>query len=1039
MDPIKFSINEPVKIIVGVLIIVLFGFIGLHRMPYQLSPSLTVPQITVTTIWTGATPYEIEREIIEEQEKVFKGIPNLAEMESTSSNGQGSVTLKFKLGTDIDDALLRVSNKLNEVRSYPQNAERPVINATGAATSPVIWLVLKATDDNPNSIYTYRTFFENEIKQYIERVEGVADLFIGGGTEKEMHILVKPEKVAAYGFTIGDVVNILQTENVNVSAGNLGVGRRDFRIRTVAEFQSPQQLENMIISSTGEKRILLSDIATVRFGYEKRDAAIIHNKTEGIGIGVKPEPGANILELTDRVEKVITWLNEEKLTPEKIYIHWTYDERPYIKGAINLVQINILIGGTLALLVLFIFLRSIASVGVVATAIPISVIGCFIFMSAMGRSLNVVSLAGISFAVGMLLDSAIVVLENIDRHRKMDKTVFEAIYDGTKEVWGAILASSLTTVAVFLPVIFIEEEAGQLFQDIALAVTCAITISLFVAVSVIPTFSNRLFSQKKNNPGTSILAHFGTTLVEKIMCMVELATKNWRTRTATIVTLTLVSIGITYILIPKMEYLPQGNRNFVYTIMVPPPGLSYKERLEIGGTIYADIDPYIGKSHNNLPGIKDVFYIGADRFMFLGSISTDDERPADLVPLFSKTINSIPGMFGVSNQAGIFQTRLGGGRTIDVDVSAKEMDTIVRVAGTMFGMLQKEIPGSQIRPVPSIELLYPEINIIPERDRLRAAGMSAHDLGINLDVLMDGRKIGDFKEEGEKKIDLVLKASDRNIATPEELYQSLIATPRGNIVPVSSFSRLERTTGVTEIRHLERQRTISLQVTPPKTITLEEATDRINDTIIPFMEKKRMIEGVPITLSGEADKLTQTRRTLQWDFLLAAVIIYLLMSGLFSNFIYPLVVMFTLPLAAVGGFVGLRLVNLMIRPQPLDILTMLGFVILIGVVVNNAILIVHQALNNIRILCMDYREAILESTKTRLRPIYMSTFTSIFGMLPLVIAPGPGSEIYRGIGSVVLGGLAISSIFVIFIIPSLLMFVIKMEKIKKVDKIDDLK
>lgn len=1033
MDPVKFSINDPVKVLVGVIVILLFGFIGLYRMPYQLSPSLEIPQITVRTVWTGATPYEIEREIIEEQEKVFKGIPNLVEMESSSWNSIGSVTLKFKLGTDIDDALLRVSNKLNEVKSYPENVERPVINATGAATSPVIWMTLKTTGDNPNSIYTYMTYFENEIKQYLERVEGVADLFIGGGTEKEMHVILNPKRLAAYGLTIGEVVAVLGAENVNVSAGNMYVGRRDFRIRTVAEFQSVQDLENVVVKSTGQRRIYLSDIATISFGYAKPTAEIIHDRENGIIMGVRPEPGTNILEVTDRVEQAVRWLNAEKLKPEKIYLHWLYDQRPYIRGAIKLVQQNILIGGTLAILVLLIFLRSFSSTVVVATAIPISIIGSFIFLSSFGRTLNVISLAGIAFAVGMLLDSAIVVLENIDRHRKMDKSAFQAAYEGTKEVWGAILASSLTTVAVFLPVVFIEEEAGQLFRDIAIAVTCAIILSLFVSISVIPMFSNKLFGLRKNQnaPKPSRLAALGSFLAKKIMGLVQLATRNWITRITTITALTIFSISLALFLTPKMEYLPQGNRNFVFSIMVPPPGLSYEERREIGEIIFNAVDPYMNRDHDGYPGIKEAFYVGSDRFMFAGSKSIHEQRGGELVPLLSQIVNSIPGIFGVTSQRGIFQTRLGGGRTIDVDVSAPDLDTIVRVAATMFDMVQKEIPGVQVRPVPSIELLYPEINIIPERDRLRAAGMSASDLGIRLDILMDGRKVGEFKQEGEKKIDLVLKASDKDFPTPEELYRALISTPKGKIVPISSLARLERSTGVTEIRHLERQRTITLQVTPPKTISLEETMDRISDKLVPLLRNQGMLQGVSIKLSGEADKLTQTREALQWNFVLAAVIIYLLMSGLFGNFIYPFVVLFTLPLAAAGGFVGLKLLNEFIHPQPLDVLTMLGFVILIGVVVNNAILIVYQALNNIRYHGMGYREAVLESTRVRLRPIYMSTTTSIFGMLPLVVAPGPGSEIYRGLGSVILGGLAMSSLFVIFIIPSLLMFFIKMEKIRK--------
>ena len=1035
MDPIKFSINDPVKVIVGVLVILLFGFIGLYRLPYQLSPSLEVPQITIRTVWTGATPYEIEREIIEEQEEVFKGIPNLVEMESTSSNNGGEITLKFKLGTNIDDVLLRVSNKLNEVRSYPQDVEKPVISATGAATSPIVWMMLKTTPDNPNSIYTYRTFFENEIKQYLERVDGVADLFVGGGSEKEMHIILKPEKLAAYGLTIGDVIKVLNAENVNISAGSMDVGRRDFRIRTVAEFQSVEDLENMVITSTGQKRIFLSDIATVRFGYAKVNAEIIHKGSEAIVTGIKPEPGTNILELTDRVEKVVNWLNAERLKPHRIYLHWGYDQRPYIRGAIKLVQTNILIGGTLAILVLLIFLRSFSSTVVIATTIPISIIGSFIFLSLFGRTLNVVSLAGIAFAVGMLMDSAIVVLENIDRHRKMGKSPFQSAYEGTREVWGAILASSLTTVAVFLPIVFIEEEAGQLFRDIAIAVTCAIILSLFVAVSVIPMFSNRLFGLRKNKKTFKggRLTGIGFSLVDAIMSLVGLATRNWITRVATVTVLTIFSISLAVFLTPKMEYLPQGNRNFVFSIMVPPPGLSYNDRKEIGQNIFRSVNPYIDKDYNGLPGIKEIFYVGADRFMFLATMSRHEQRAGELLPLLSKMINSIPGLFGVTNQAGIFQTRTGGGRTIDVDISAEELNTIVRVAGAMFGMIRREIPGAQVRPVPSIELLYPEIDIIPERDRLRAAGMSSSDLGIQLDVLMDGRKVGDFKQKGQKKIDLVLKASDENFSTPEELYKALVATPKGKIVPISSFARLQRSTGLDQIRHLERQRTVSLQVTPPKTISLEEAMEVIRDKLVPLLKTKGMLQGVNIKLSGEADKLTQTRGALQWNFILAAVIIYLLMSGLFGNFIYPLVVLFTLPFAAVGGFIGLKLMNLFIQPQPLDVLTMLGFVILIGVVVNNAILIVYQALNNIRYHGMEYREAILESTRTRLRPIYMSTFTSIFGMLPLVVAPGPGSEIYRGLGSVILGGLAISSLFVIFIIPSLLMFFIRMEKVK-IDK-----
>lgn len=1032
MNFIKFSIEKPVTVIVSVIFLVLFGIIGLKSMPYQLSPTVIEPEITVTTMWVGATPYEIERDIIEEQENVLKGIPGLIEMESSAFNSRGTVTLRFKIGTDVDNALLRVSNKLNEVRSYPENVEQPVINATGAATSPIIWMILKADDDNPNSIDTYKTFFENEIRQYLERVEGVADLFMGGGTKREMHIIIKPEKLAAYGLTINNVINVLRDENVNISAGTMGVGRKNYRIRTTGEFNSPKEIENIVIKSTGQRRITVSDVASIGFGYEKTTVAMLHKGEKGIAIGVKPEPDSNVLELTDRVEEMVTWLNEEKLQPKNIHIEWVYDQRPYIRGAIGLIRTNIFIGGMLAIVVLLIFLRSFSLTLIAASAIPISVIGTFIFMNAFGRSLNVVSLAGIAFAVGMLVDSAIVVLENIDRHRKMGKSPFESAYDGTREVWGAILASTLTTVAIFLPVVFMQEEAGQLFRDIAIAVTCAVILSLFVSVSVIPMFSKQIFTLSgKKVSRKNHLTDIGNRLAEGIMKIVQMATKNWKTRLTTVLSLTLLAVITAWLLMPPKEYLPQGNRNLVINILVPPPGLSYEERKETGEHIYKTLEPYFGKDYKGYPGIEHMFYVGAEQIMLYGATSIHEQRAGELVPLFMELNNSIPGMFGMSMQAGVFQTRLGRGRTIEVDISGNDLNQVVQVAGTMFGIIKKEIPEAQIRPVPSLEILYPEIKILPRRDRLKASGMSAKDLGIILDVLMDGRRIGEFKQEGQKKIDLVLKASEKDISTPEELYNSLLATPGGRIVPVSSLSELVRTTGLTQVRHLERRRTVTLQVTPPKTMPLQEAMETIDNKIIPILKNQGMLEGIDVRQSGVADKLTETGKALQWNFILAALIAYLLMAALFGNFIYPLIILFTVPLAAAGGFIGLRLENLFISYQPFDILTMLGFIILVGVVVNNAILIVHQALNNIRYHGMDYREAVLESTKTRLRPIYMSASTSVFGMLPLVLIGGPGSEFYRGLGSVVLGGIAISTIFTVFVIPCLLMFAIKMEKVKE--------
>ncbi|WP_319780554.1 efflux RND transporter permease subunit [Maridesulfovibrio sp.] len=1031
MDFVKFSIEKPVSVMVGVILLVLFGGLALSGLPYQLSPSVTEPEITVQTTWTGATPYEIERDIIEEQEKVLKGVTGLLEMESECFDSFGRISLRFKIGTNIDDALLRVSNKLNEVKKYPSDSDRPIISATGASASPVIWMILRTLPDNKQHINEFATYFENSVRQYLERVDGVADLFIGGGTENEMLIIVAPEKLAAYNLTIDKVTKVLKSENANVAAGNLGVGRRDYRIRTTSEFKTPEDIENVVITSSGQQRVTIGDVGKVVPGFEKQTVAMLHNGIPGMAIGVKPEPGSNVLEVTKNVRKVVEDLNAGVLADKGIFLDWVYDQAPYINGAIDLVKQNIIIGGVLAVIVLLIFLQSFSATIIVAIAIPISVIGSFIVFGGMGRTLNIVSMSGISFAVGMLVDNAIVVLENIDRHRGMGKAPYQAAYDGASEVWGAVLASTLTTVAVFLPVVFIEEEAGQLFKDIAIAVTCAISLSMVVSISVIPMLAKQFYSisKREKKDKKNFLNGIGAKCSDGIMSLLRLAIRNWVTRLSTVAILVAASALLVVSFFPKMEYLPQGNRNLILSILIPPPGLSFEERSSIGDFIAAQTKPHMKKEKDGFPSVEQLFYVSAPDINLFGAISGDEERPAALIPLFNRIMNSIPGMFGVSIQASIFETGLGKGRMVAVDFSGPDLPKLMAAAGTMFGMARQAIPGGQIRPIPSLEMLYPEVRIVPDRDRLRAAGMSSQELGEALDVLMDGRKIGDFKEDGKKKIDLKLMASEKRVGTPEALYESLVATPQGWAVPVSSLSHLERTYGITQIRHLERQRTVTLQITPPKTMPLEQAMDIVQTELIPKVKEMGLMEGVDVRMSGAADKLTQTREAMQWNFLLAVVITYLLMAALFANFIYPFIILLTVPLAGAGGFLGLKLENLFIAPQPLDVLTMLGFVILIGVVVNNAILIVHQSLNNVRYEGMEHREAVLEATRSRLRPIYMSATTSIFGMLPLAIAPGPGSELYRGLGAVVLGGLALSTVFTVFMIPALLMFFIKMEKI----------
>jgi hydrophobic/amphiphilic exporter-1 (mainly G- bacteria), HAE1 family len=1035
MDILRYAISKPVTVAVGMLLVVLFGAIGLIRLPVQLAPDTELPRIEIYTIWPGASPSEIENEVVEKQEDKLKSVQDLRKMESSSYNDFAQITLTFGLGTDIDTAVQRVSNKLDEVWDYPDDVKKPIINTSGANASPTIILTLKMRSGDPREVTRYQTYFENEVQQYLERVDGVASVMAFGGTADQLEVVVDPTKMARHGVTINQVMAKVSAANKDTSAGILNIDRKSYRLRTAAKFENVNDPLDVVIYEDGIKRIFLRDIATTRLGNESQFFSVTDQGEDSIVIMIRRQTGANVLELVDRIRAVVDHLNREVLPNRNLHLKWEHDESPYILKAITIVQNNVFKGSLLAVAVLLLFLRSFRATLITALAIPASAIGTFLFLWLFDRNINVVSLAGISFAVGMLVDNSIVVLENIDRHRRSGKHIAKAAYEGTKEVYGAVFASTMTTVAVFLPVIFMREEAGQLFKDIAIAITAAILLSLLISVTMIPTAMNRVYGRKetKKNNKYGMLYRLGGVLVDTLAGISAFFRKTIPARLACIIGFTALACLIVWGLMPKAEYLPQGNQNIIMSILVPPPGYSETKRREIGDYIYNQVKPYMevdGK--DGVPQIEDVFYVNADMFAFVGTTCTEanETRARELIPLMNRIINSLPDMFGVSIQPGIFQTDLGQGRTVDVNVSGDDLHAIIQAAGMLFGALSQAVPNAQIRPVPSLEMTYPEVNIIPDKRKMAASGLNETDLGNYVAVMSEGKIIGEYRPQGGFQINLVLRAPEKAYQTPEEILNAMIANNHGQLIRIGDVARIEYGQGMTQIARLEKRRNIRLEVTPPDDLPLQAAIEDI-DGLIAGLRQQGMFAGVSVTTGGNADKLTETFDALKWNFVLAVIIIYLLMSALFENFLYPFIILFAVPLAAAGGFVGLWIVNLTIAPQPLDVLTMLGFIILAGSVVNNAILIVHQSLNNVRYESMPGLEAVSESVRTRIRPIFMSASTTILALSPMVFSTGSGSEMYRGIGSVLLGGLAMSTVFTLFVIPALLAFFIGFEKPKE--------
>ena len=1031
MKLVQTSIQRPVSVVVGIVFVVLFGLISLFRIPVQLTPDVDRPVVTVTTTWAGASPEEIEQEIVQRQEEKLKSVEGLVKMTSESTDSRGLINLEFGVGINPESSLLTVSNKLEQVTGYPLDADRPIV-ASGSAsnTNWITWIILDVVPGHEEEVDVelFRDLADDVIKAELERVPGVAQSNVYGGYDRELQVVVDPAALAARGITIDEMATAIARENINISAGSFDEGKRRYIVRTVGQFQQPEDIEAVVIRARGQ-RVTVGDVARAHLGYKRSQATVRVKGRQAIAINATRETGANVLVVMEGIREAIAALNSGPLAAKHLILEQVYDETEYISSAIDLVRNNMFVGGLLAICVLLLFLRSASSVLIIATAIPISLAGTFLVMSLMGRNINVISLAGMAFAIGMLVDNAIVALENIFRHLEMGKNRTQAAYDGVTEVWGALLASTLTTVAIFLPIVFVEDEAGQLFRDIAIAVSASVSLSLIVAITVIPMMAAKIISRRRAEAGEgdapgrqALLVRVGERVRNRITGSVYRISGSTFARLAVVVLLLGSSALLVRLLAPKAEYLPTGNRNLIFSILLPPPGYNLDELIKVGQGIEEVLRPRWEAEPGTPaaaaiegPLMKNMFYVAFGRSAFMGARARDHDRARELIPVIQRPLFGVPGMIAIVIQSGLFQR---GGRAIDIEISGPDLERLVGLGGQIFGQVMQVVPGSQARPIPSLDIGNPEVRVIPDRIRAAEVGLSARDIGVAVNALMDGALIDGYQYRGEE-IDLVLKGMEDWFRT-QDIGNLLIHTPQGRLIPLNSVAEIQTTTGPEQINHIERSRAITIQVTPPETVALETAIDDINQQIIePLMASGQVSAPFAVRLSGTADDLSQTVDALQWNFLLALVITFLLMASLFESFLYPLVIMLSVPAAAAGGVLGLVAVNAVGTFQAMDILTMPGFVILIGVVVNAAILIVHQTLNILRAEPeIDPREAIRRAVDSRVRPIFMSVITSAFGMIPLVIFPGAGSELYRGLGSVVIGGLLLSSVFTLLLVPT---------------------
>ncbi len=1117
MDPIRFAIDNPVKMSVGVILLIMFGLLSLRVIPVQLTPNVDQPVISITTRWQGTSPEELEENVVREQEDKLKTIAGLDKMTSVCQQGEAQVILEFPVGTDKDVAMREVTEKLRQVPDYPENVDEPVVEASDPQNRDYIAWVIFRTDDPNYDIRHLQKWADDNIKTALERVSGVSEVQVLGGTEPEVQVQVDQLRLAQYGITVSRLAGVLRDRNINASAGDIREGKLNVRLRAVGKYETPDQIEQTVISLPDEPVVRVKDVATVELTYKEPFAIVRSKGNRAMAINVQREVGSNVIAVMEGFKAALAQLNTVTLPAKaselgldgSLFLEQVYDQTIYINQAIDLVRQNLFVGGALAVTVLLVFLRSIRSTLIIALAIPISVIGTFVAMVAMGRNLNVISLAGLAFAVGMVVDNAIVVLENIDRHIKLGEPAHSAAYRAAKEVWGAVLASTLTTLAVFVPVLTVQEEAGQLFRDIALAICAAVTLSLLVSVLVIPSAANRFLRDHKDraetgdegpppplppNPmrdplTTARAAASGAArsavgaagaVVNAIASVTRWLISSWTLRLGIVIVLISVALIGSYLLMPPATYLPTGNRNLVFAALFPPPGYSLEKMEEIGLRVEQKVGPYWRaepgtEAAEKLPDlstmhpmtgqpvtlkgqpISNFFFVGLrNGLMFTGAISANDDKVKPIELLLNSAVGNQPGIFGFATQLPLINTG-GQGNGIQLEISSQDLDAVSSVAEALFGQLMANPMLQQIRPDPgNFNIPTEEVQVRIDMVRASDVGLTNNDLTLATRMLGDGAIIDEYIYQGDG-IDLTIVSDTQNPGDAMYIRDVPLATPVGRIVPLDAVSNIIRSTAPQQINRIEQLRSVTLEINLPDDIPLDQAQQIIRDDIIgPMRESGQIPDTVQTNLAGTAAKLREVKRALLGEWtgfnarsiealltsraFLSLVVVFLLMAALFESWLYPLVIMFSVPMAALGGFLGLNIIhnisagNLNMPTQQLDVLTMLGFIILVGIVVNNAILIVHQALNFMRGQAetsvggrvtekLPPRQAIVESVRSRVRPIFMSTFTSVGGMLPLVLFPGSGSELYRGLGSVVVGGLLLSMVFTLILVPIVLSMV----------------
>jgi len=1027
------TIRNGILVTVVVTIVCVLGIVAANRIPVQMIPDLDVRVIGIRTSWPGATPQDVEKEILIEQEKYLRNLPNLSRIIATAETGSARIDLEFPLGIDITEMMVRVNNALSQVPSYPENVDEPNIRASSFSSNSFMFFSVRPLPGNPRNIDMDLAgdFLEDDVKPRMSSVPGVSEISVWGGALRQVQIIVDPARLAQRGLTLVELRNSIRSRNRDRSGGDVDAGKRQYLLRTVGRFESTEELENLILARRGDQVIRLSDVASVKFDhFEKRSTASLDGRNQ-IMMSVRRESGSNVIDIKRNMIGVVAEINRDVLQPEGLEMILMADDVRYVAESIRNVWQNLTLGALLATLVMYLFLRSGRATLVGVMGIPICVIVAFLGLLVADRTINVISLAGIAFALGMTLDNSIVVLENIELERRRGASAFDAALRGVQQVWPAVFASTMTTVLVFLPVAFVEQEAGQLYSDVAIAISAAILASMLVAVTVLPTAAARLdFGRRVKNAGTPGRTRTATLAVVHWL----LATPG--RRLGTVMMAAAVSIVLILLLTPAAEYLPEGEEPKLFATMSAPPGYNLPA-MEVAAREIEDILlPHIGadpgpfeRGETPFPPMRYSNQRVSATEMRIITEPVDRAHIDALMEALTQLFRQYPGMRAFVSRGSIITSNDGGTRSINLDISGPELEDIYRVAAAADTRAMEVFDNPRIQSQPSsLSLSQPLIQIHPDWERAAELGMSAETLGFTVAALTDGAYVDEFFLDDDK-IDIYIYSDSGREVVLDNLAQVPLYTTAGEVIPLGSVVQIVESVDTSSIRRVGARRTVTLNIIPPRSVPLETGVEMVRRDVVRYLREAGEIpSSVSVVISGAADQLDATREALVANYLVALLVVYLLMVAIFNHWGYPLLILTSIPVGIAGGIVGLTLLNGVgaLLPlfgmakivQPFDMISMLGFLILMGTVVNNPILVVHRAVENFKGGTAPLA-AVTEAVETRLRPIAMSTITTLFGLAPLVLIPGAGTELYRGVGVIVMFGIIGAMLVTLTMLPAL--------------------